>query len=60
MNKKKLKVQIESAQETIRTPEFANLSFTIVLVQPETAGNIGSIARVMKNFDFRKLIILPH
>lgn len=36
---------------------FGNISFTIVLVQPETAGNIGFIARNMKNFNFENLVI---
>jgi tRNA/rRNA methyltransferase len=30
----------------------------IVLVEPENAGNIGAIARVMKNFDFSELVLL--
>jgi len=33
------------------------LNFTIVLNQPEHAGNIGSIARLMKNFNFNNLIV---
>jgi len=57
LNKKKLKNQIEVFQGTEILPEFENLSFTIVLVRPETAGNIGSIARIMKNFNFNKLVI---
>ncbi len=44
-------------QETKVSDKFKNLTFTVVLVQPETVGNIGSIARVMKNFDFKDLII---
>lgn len=31
---------------------------SIVLVKPKTAGNIGAIARVMKNFDFRSLVLV--
>ncbi len=31
---------------------------TIILVQPENSGNIGAIARVMKNFGFSKLILV--
>jgi len=30
----------------------------IILVEPKYAGNTGSIARIMKNFDFRKLILI--
>lgn len=44
-------------QETQIAEEYKNLTFTVVLVRPEHAGNIGSIARVMKNFNFEKLII---
>ena len=57
MNKKKIKSEIESFQKTQRVQKYENLSFTIVLVQPEHSGNIGSIARVMENFNFKKLII---
>ncbi|MFX1554735.1 MAG: RNA methyltransferase [Promethearchaeota archaeon] len=57
MNKKKKKEVIQSFQETYRAPEYKNLSFTIILVQPEHAGNIGSIARIMENFDFNNLVI---
>ncbi|MFX1386114.1 MAG: RNA methyltransferase [Promethearchaeota archaeon] len=57
MNKKKTKREIESFQKTYRAPGYENLSFTIVLVQPEHSGNIGSITRVMENFNFKKLII---
>ncbi len=31
---------------------------TIFLVMPETGGNVGSVARLMKNFGFRNLVIL--
>ena len=57
MNKKKLKREIESYQESEVLDQFKNLQFYIILVQPEHAGNIGSIARVMKNFNFENLII---
>ena len=30
----------------------------IVLIQPKTPGNIGAIARVMKNFGFANLILI--
>lgn len=57
MDKKKTKRQITAFQETQRAKKYENLSFTIVLVQPEHSGNIGAIARVMENFDFKKLVI---
>lgn len=31
---------------------------TVALVEPETPGNIGSVARVMKNFGFRQLVLV--
>ncbi|MFX1327674.1 MAG: RNA methyltransferase [Promethearchaeota archaeon] len=57
MNKKKIKNDLVSNQETQRIEEYKNLIFTVVLVEPEHAGNIGSIARVMENFDFKNLVI---
>ncbi len=57
MNKKKLKRDLDSYHETQRAEEYKNLTFTVILVRPEHAGNIGSIARVMRNFNFSKLIV---
>ena len=57
MNKKNLKREIESYQESEVLDQYKNLQFYIILVQPEHAGNIGSIARIMKNFNFENLII---
>lgn len=57
MNKKKTKREIDSFQETQMAKEYKNITFTIVLVEPESAGNIGSIARVMENFNFKNLVI---
>ena len=57
MNKKKIRREINSFKETQLKEIFNNLSFDIILVQPEHAGNIGSVARVMKNFNFSNLII---
>ncbi|NHJ87494.1 MAG: RNA methyltransferase [Asgard group archaeon] len=34
------------------------MTIKIVLVEPLTAGNIGSTARVMKNFGFQKLVLI--
>lgn len=31
---------------------------SIILVEPENSGNVGAIARSMKNFDFKKLILV--
>lgn len=57
LNKKNLKRAINSFQETQICRQYANLSFTIILIRPESAGNIGSVARLMKNFNFSNLII---
>lgn len=57
MNKKRLFRQHDSFQETRVNENYKNLSFTIVLVQPEHFGNIGSVARVMRNFEFFNLVI---
>jgi TrmH family RNA methyltransferase len=57
MNKKHLKLEIAEFQQTEIAPEYSNLEFSVVLVQPEHAGNIGSISRLMKNFNFDKLVI---
>lgn len=33
----------------------------VIMLEPETAGNIGAVARVMKNFEFTKLVLVhPH
>jgi len=57
MNKKRLKKDVADFQLTKIAPAYQNLNFTVVLSQPEHAGNIGSIARVMKNFNFNNLIV---
>lgn len=57
MNKKENKREITVFQETQRLQQYENLSFTVVLVQPEHSGNIGAVARVMENFNFKKLVI---
>lgn len=57
MNKKKIKREIGTFQETHIIKEYETLSFSVVLVKPEHAGNIGSIARLMENFNFKKLVI---
>ncbi len=57
MDKKKKRHVIQSFQETNRAKEYENISITIVLVKPEHSGNIGSISRVMENFNFKNLVI---
>ena len=57
MNKKNLRTAINSFQKTKICEQYSNINFTVVLVRPESSGNIGSIARVMKNFNFNNLII---
>jgi len=57
MNKKKIFRELESFQETQLNEKYKNLTFTVVLVRPESAGNVGSLARIMKNFNFKNLVI---
>ena len=57
MNKKKTYRALDSFQETRINEKYENITFTVVLVRPEHSGNIGSITRVMKNFNFNKLTI---
>lgn len=57
MDKKRKLRKLEQFKETELNENYKNISFTIVLVQSETAGNIGSIARVMRNFAFQNLVI---
>lgn len=58
MDKKKIKRKLDTFQDTHLIKEYETLSFSVVLVQPEHAGNIGSIARLMENFNFKKLVIV--
>jgi len=57
LEKKKILKELENFKGTHRNVKFENLSFTIILVQPENSGNIGQTARIMKNFDFENLVI---
>lgn len=57
LNKKKIHRELDSFQETKINEKYEKISFTVILVQPEHSGNIGSIARVMKNFNFKNLTI---
>jgi len=57
LNKKKIYRELNNFQETYLDEKYRNITFEIVLIQPEHAGNIGSIARVMKNFNFKNLVI---
>ncbi|MFW9938834.1 MAG: RNA methyltransferase [Candidatus Thorarchaeota archaeon] len=57
MHEKYIRNEMKLHQTKEKLNRFGNISFTIVLVQPETAGNIGFIARNMKNFNFENLVI---
>lgn len=37
---------------------FSDIQLNIILINPENRGNIGSIARIMKNFGFKSLILV--
>ena len=56
MNKKKVYRELDSFRETQINGIYKNVDFSIILVQPEHAGNIGSIARIMENFNFKNLV----
>ncbi|MHA2326452.1 MAG: RNA methyltransferase, partial [Promethearchaeota archaeon] len=57
MKKKTYDKDLSLNQESQIVDKYKNLNFTVILVRPENTGNIGSIARVMKNFNFKNLII---
>ncbi|MFO8017623.1 MAG: TrmJ/YjtD family RNA methyltransferase [Promethearchaeia archaeon] len=57
MDKKKIYRKLKNFEETHGMPEFEKLCFTIVLVRPEHYGNVGAVARLMKNFEFNDLVI---
>ena len=56
-NKKKLYREIESFKGTHINDAYKNITIDVILISPETSGNIGSIARIMKNFNFPNLIV---
>jgi TrmH family RNA methyltransferase len=57
MNKKQQRKELSSFKKTQLALEYTNLEFSVVLNRPEHAANIGAIARLMKNFNFERLII---
>lgn len=57
MNKKQQTKELLSFKKTQLVPEYRNLEFSVVLNMPEHAANIGAITRLMKNFNFERLII---
>jgi TrmH family RNA methyltransferase len=57
LNKKNLERELSLFKETHRAEEYKNLTFTVVLISPEHAANIGFIARLMRNFDYENLVI---
>jgi len=57
LDKKEIFRDLESFEGTHRKNIYKDLSITVILSQPESSGNIGSIARVMKNFGFENLVI---
>jgi len=57
LDKKKLFRELETFQETQLNEKYKNLSFTVVLVRPESAGNVGFLSRIMKNFNFKDLVV---
>jgi tRNA C32,U32 (ribose-2'-O)-methylase TrmJ len=43
-------------REKNRSPVFDNIE--IVLVEPQSSGNVGSVARAMKNTGFKRLTLV--
>jgi tRNA/rRNA methyltransferase len=56
MNMEKISKELKSFKETQRNDLYKNLNFTVILVSPEHSGNIGSVARIMENFNFKNLV----
>jgi TrmH family RNA methyltransferase len=52
----KISKELKSFKETQRNDLYKNLNFTVILVSPEHSGNIGSVARIMENFNFKNLV----
>jgi TrmH family RNA methyltransferase len=42
----------------IRLNENQKIMIYIILIEPETEGNVGAVARVMKNFGFSRLVLI--
>jgi TrmH family RNA methyltransferase len=59
MKKKELQKIREELRHSSNPIEekYQELSITIILIYPETSGNIGAVARVMKNFGFSRLLL---
>ena len=57
MDKKKRRRELQSFQQIGLADKYKNITFYVVLVQPEHSGNVGFIARVMENFNFKNLVL---
>lgn len=57
MNKKENLHRLNNFQETHLNEIYNSTFFSVILVKPEHAGNIGSVSRLMSNFNFKDLII---
>lgn len=57
LNKKEKFRDLQEYKETHLNENYRNINLTIILIQPENSGNIGSICRIMKNFNFNKIVL---
>ena len=56
MKKKQLRRLVDNATSAL-LEEYSDLEFTVFLVEPEGSINVGSISRIMKNFNFKHLVL---
>jgi TrmH family RNA methyltransferase len=57
MGKTRQDLRTEAFEATTLKNSFKDVSITVILIFPETSGNVGSICRVMQNFHFSNLIL---
>ena len=56
MKKKQLRRLADNATSAL-LEDYSHIEFTVFLVEPEGSINIGSISRIMKNFNFKHLVL---
>ncbi len=54
----KNKQNLKELNKPINKKFMSSLKFRVVLVEPLYSGNVGSVARVMKNFGYNELVLL--
>jgi TrmH family RNA methyltransferase len=56
MKKKQLRRLADNSTSAL-LDEYSHLEFTVFLVEPEGSINVGSVSRIMKNFNFKHLLL---